>query len=120
MEKYRNKELENFLEKADELGWLYIFNKEESGRTYVDIGIYSPLGEDFNMTVNFSEENPIDTFMSNLKEYYLNFDPEDHAAMWIKDLGKNGTPDSIRDLIDDANTIKKMIGGLIHYLEATV
>ena len=117
MEIYRNKELENFLVKAKELEWSYILYKEEDGRTYVEMEKYSPLGEDFGMIVDFTEENPVDTFMSDLGEYYLNFDPEDHAAMWIENRGKNGTPNSIRALIDDAYAIKDMIQELYEDLK---
>lgn len=117
MKEYRNKELENFLAKAKELGWSYILYKEYDGRTYAEMEKYSPLGEDFGMIIHFSEENPADTFMNDLKGYYYDFDPEEHAEMWIENRGKNGTPDSIRDLLDDAKDIEEMIGELIQYLE---
>ena len=117
MEKYTNKELEIFLEKAEELDWSYNLFKEYDGRTYAEMEKYSPLGEDFGMIIDFSEENPADTFMNDLKGYYYDFDPEEHAEMWIENRGKNGTPDSIRDLLDDAEDIKEMIGELIRYLE---
>ena len=117
MKEYRNKELENFLAKAKELGWSYILYKEEDGRTYVDMEKHSPLGQDFGMIVDFTEENPVDTFMFDLEEYYLSFDPEEHAAMWIENRGKNGTPNSIRDLVDDAYEIKDMIQELYEDLK---
>lgn len=117
MAEYRNKELENFLEKAEELDWSYNLYKEDNGRTYAEMEKYSPLGEDFCMIIDFSEENPADTFMNDLKDYYSGFDPEEHAEMWIENRGKNGTPDSIRDLFDDAQDIEDMIGELIRYLE---
>ena len=117
MKEYRNKELENFLAKAKELGWSYILYKEYDGRTYAEMEKYSPLGEDFGMIIHFSEENPADTFMNDIKGYYYDFDPEEHAEMWIENRGKNGTPDSIRDLLDDAKDIEEMIGELIQHLE---
>lgn len=117
MSEYTNKELENLLDKAEELDWSYNLYKEDDGRTYAEMEKYSPLGEDFSMIIDFSEENPADTFMNDLKGYYSGFDPEEHAEMWIENRGKNGTPDSIRDLLDDAKDIKEMIGELIRYLE---
>lgn len=117
MEKYTNKELERFLGKAEELDWSYNLFKEYDGRTYAEMEKYSPLGEDFGMIIHFSEENPADTFMNDLKGYYYDFDPEEHAEMWIENRGKNGTPDSIQDLLDDAKDIEEMIGELIQYLE---
>ena len=117
MKEYKNEKLENILEKAIELDWSYALWKEDDGRTYAEMRKYSPLGEDFGMIIDFSKENPADTFMNDLKDYYSGFDPEEHAEMWIENRGKNGTPDSIRDLLDDAENIKEMIGELIRYLE---
>ena len=117
MSEYTNKKLENLLEKVEELDWNYTLWKEEDGRTYAEMEKYSPLGEDFLMVIDFNEENPVDTFMSDLKNYYLEFDPDEHAEMWIENRGKNGTPDSIRDLLDDAKDIEEMVGELIQYLE---
>lgn len=117
MGEYRNKELERLLEKAEKLDWTYILYKEDDGRTYAEMEKYSPLGEDFCMTIDFNEESPVDTFMDEMKEYYSDFDPEEHAEMWIENRGKNGTPSSIQDLLDDAKDIEDMIGELIQYLE---
>ena len=117
MKEYTNKELEKFLEKAEGLDWSYNLYKEDDNCIYVEMEKYSPLGEDYSMIIYFDKEDSVNTFMDGLKEYYLTFDPDDHAAMWIENRGKNGTPDSIRDLLDDAKNIKEMIGELIRYLE---
>lgn len=117
MKEYTNKELEKFLEKAEGLDWSYNLYKEDDNCTCVELEKYSPLGEDFSMTIYFDKEDLVNTFMDGLKEYYLNFDPEDHAAMWIENRGKNGTPDSIKDLLNDAEDIKEMIDELIQCLE---
>ena len=117
MTEYSNKELEKFLEKAEGLDWSYNLYKEDDNCTCVEMEKYSPLGEDFSMTIYFDKEDSVNTFMDGLKEYYLHFDPEDHAAMWIENRGKNGTPNSIRDLIDDAYAIKDMIQELYEDLK---
>ena len=117
MKEYKNEKLENILEKAIELDWSYALWKVDDGRTYAEMRKYSPLGEDFGMIIDFSKENPVDTFMNDLQDYYSGFDPEEHAAMWIENRGQNGTPDSIQDLLDDAKDIEDMIGELIQYLE---
>ena len=117
MKEYTNKELEKFLEKAEGFDWSYNLYKEDDNCIYVEMEKYSPLGEDYSMIIYFDKEDSVNTFMDGLKEYYLTFDPDDHAAMWIENRGKNGTPDSIRDLLDDAENIKEMIGELIRYLE---
>ena len=117
MTEYSNKELEKFLEKTEELGWNYNLYKEDNERTYAEMEKSSPLGEDFIMIIDFDEKNPIDTFLDNLKEYYFDFDSEEHAEMWIENRGNNGVPSSILDLLSDARDIEEMIGELIQYLE---
>lgn len=118
MEEIRNEELEQLLNKAEELDWNYtIWNEPEGNfggwhhneRNYVELGKYSPEGEDFSMIIDFDKKDVIDSFLKNLKEYESDFDPEEHAEMWIEGRGKNGVPNSIRDLLDDAEAIKKMI-----------
>lgn len=117
MEKYRNKELEKFLEKAEELDWNYTLYKEEEGYTYAELKKYSLLGEDFSMIVHFSEHNPEGSFLEDLRNSYIGFDPDEHVKMRIENHGENGTPNSIKDLINDSLNIEKMIYELIQYLE---
>lgn len=117
MGKYENFVIESFLEKTKGLNWSYSLYKESDDCIYAEMETSSPLGENFFMDIYFEEGNPIDTFMDGLHEYYLNFDPEDHAAMWIVNRGKNGTPNSIRALIDDAYVIKDMIQELYEDLK---
>lgn len=118
MEEIRNKALEEILSKAEELDWNYtIWNESESNygryhydeRNYVELENYSPEGEDFSMIIDFDKEDVIDSFLKNLKKYESDFDPEEHAEMLIENRGNYGVPNSIRDLLDDAEAIKKMI-----------
>lgn len=114
MNKTVNAELEKLLEVDEELDWSYtIWNEPEgtfgSERNYVELEKYSPEGEDFSMIIDFETENPVDSFLKDLKNYYEDFDPDEHAEMWIEGRGQNGVPDSIRALIDDADAIKEMI-----------
>ena len=118
MEEIRNKELEQLLENADGLNWSYTIYQEPEGtyngwhcdeRNYVELEKYSLAGEDFSMIIDFDMENPIDSFLENLKEYSDDFDIDEHVEMWIPERGKGGCPDSIRELVEDAEGIKEMI-----------
>lgn len=88
MSEYTNKELEDLLDRAEEFGWNYNLYKGGYERTYAELQKESPLGEDFSMIIVFKEEDPVDTFISNLNDYYSDFDPEEHAEMWIENRGK--------------------------------
>lgn len=78
-----------------------------------DIGKYSPLGEDFSIFI-CPNEISFEGFAQAIRDY--EFDVDDHAAMWIENRGKNGTPNSVSDLVDDAKAIEEMLDDLVRDL----
>ena len=48
-------------------------------------------------------------FIRQFESYAEDFDAEEHAEMWIEGRGKNGVPDSIKDLLEDAEWQKEML-----------
>lgn len=82
---------------------------------------YSPAGEDFIFTIVGNDENEV---AKKVREYAYDFDPDEHAEVWVESRGKRGVPNSIRTLIDDADSIKEMLFELAEELrkaeEATV
>ncbi|WP_204246076.1 hypothetical protein [Eubacterium sp. An3] len=103
-------ELRKLLSKAEDLGWSYGIYEEDAKHSYVRLRKCSPAGEDFHMDIDIGKEIPVTDFMDNLSNYH--FDPDEHAEEKIKVRGKNGVPDSIRTLIEDAESIGKMINEL--------
>ena len=74
----------------------------------------SPAGEDFFFTVNK------DNCLYEIIEYAENFDPDEHAEMWIKNMHfVKGVPQSIRTLINDADAIKEMLEELVNKLKGS-
>lgn len=127
MEEIRNKELEQLLVNAEKLDWGYTIYQEPEGlrngwhceeRNYVELEQYSPAGEDFGMIVNFNMDNPIDSFMDDLKEYSEDFDVDEHVEMWLPSRGKGGCPGSISELVEDAEAIRDMIVELWEILDS--
>ncbi len=111
-------DLEQLLSKAKEIGWSYRVGSEPAGaesgwyheeRNYVELRKPSPAGEDFCMAIAFKKENPKETFLANLNEFWDNFNPEEHAAMWMPQRGKGGCPKSLLDLLTDAEEIKSSV-----------
>lgn len=104
------KELEQkYIEILKENDWS-ISSYTDDGR--VELEKYSPAGEDFLMCVE------VENFPESVREYANDFDSDEHAEMWINARGRvNGVPNSIRELIDDAEEIKKMIYELADVLE---
>lgn len=121
MEKFMNisEELQELLNKSKELGWSYsvYIAPTQNNRTFVEMIKYSPAGEDFSMIVDFNADNQAETFLRDLRECVYNFDPDEHVEMWLPQRGKGDCPGSIRELLDDADSIKKMCEELFAVLE---
>lgn len=100
---------QTYIDILEENDWS-ICSYTDDGR--VEIEKYSPAGEDFLMYVE------IENFPKSVREYANDFDPDEHAEMWINARGRvNGVPNSIRELIDDAEEIQKMLNELADALE---
>lgn len=93
--------VERLVQKAEELGWSVSIDDN-----YWEIGQGSPAGEDFFFSVSGYGSQ----IVTEVKEYYENFDPEEHAADLIvaKKNGFAGVPD-IRTVRDDADAIDEML-----------
>ena len=81
-----------------------------TGDGRVEIENYSPAGEDLVVCVE------IENFPESVDEYARNFDPDEHATMWVEHRGEGGCPSSIREIIDDADAIKEMLSELAEKL----
>ncbi len=111
--------LKAMLEKAEKMGWSSNVWKESfhNDTVYVEMGQYSPSGEDFFMSIDFDKDNQVQSFLRNLRAYYESFDIDEHVMLWVESRGENGCPSSIRALVEDAEAIKNMIGELAVALE---
>ena len=79
----------------------------EKGQYDIELETYSPEGED--VIVSLIYDGTEEGFISAFVEYANWFDAEEHAEMWIECRGKNGVPESIKDLLEDAEWIKNML-----------
>ena len=86
-------------EVAEPLGWNLTLLNDNS----IEIGQYSPAGEDFSFTLSGDED-----YVKQIIDFAYNFDIDDHVQMWI---GGNGAP-SISRLVDDARDIQDMLNEL--------
>lgn len=104
---------EKIIKKVKELGWK-INIVEELETMDVDFYKKSPAGEDFSFTVQLDDIYDLPNEVFN---YYLSFDPEEHAENWViaKRNGVSGVP-SIKELITDAEAIEDMLDELSNTL----
>ena len=85
------------------------------GEFYVEINQYTPAGEDWWETIWFDGTDA--GFIRAVRERYLDFDVDEEAEVWIERRGKNGVPDSIRTLIEDAEWKAIKLGELADTLD---
>lgn len=92
---------EKYRKICEDLGWS--LTDEGDGSFYVSQ--YSPKGEDFGFSV------PADNFVQAVREYYEDFDVDEHVEMWLeaRKNGVQGVPASIEALVYDAKAIDDML-----------
>lgn len=100
-----------FVEAAEQIDWSVHIEDD-----CIEFEKYSPAGEDFFLTITGNDEDEV---VEKVREYAYDFDPDEHAEMWVESRGKRGVPDSIRTLIDDADAIKEMLFELADVLRKT-
>ena len=100
---------QKYIDILEENDWS-VSSYTDDGR--VELQKYSPVGEDFSIIVE------VEDFTESVRKYANDFDADEHAEMWIEARGEvNGVPESIRELIEDAEAIQEMLDGLADALE---
>lgn len=85
--------------------------KKQGGEFYAEIESFSPCGENIVETVWFDGTDA--GFIDGIKQCACNFNADEHAEFWVDHRGENGVPNSIRELIDDADAIQGMLDELV-------
>ena len=89
---------------------------EKHGEDYIaELETWSPAGEDVVIDIWFDGTNK--GFIDSFRQYSLEFDPDEHAEMWVEFRGKRGVPHGIRDLIDDADAIQESLMAVSNALD---
>lgn len=110
-----SKRIEEILEKHDFSVCGGIFERHSNDGYDVDLETYSPEGED--VIVSLVYDGTEEDFIRQFRSYAEGFDAEEHAEMWIESSGKRGVPDSIKDLLEDAEWIKRELEEVADDLE---
>lgn len=90
-------------------------SRDDRGEYCTELEAYSPAGEDLIITIWHG--GGANSFIYCFRKYANDFDPDEHAEMWVEHRGENGVPFGIRDLIDDADAIQTMYLDLADALE---
>lgn len=111
-EKERQEQLvKALIEKAEKLGW--VVHRYDDG---IEFEQGSPAGEDFIFYASLPD------LVREVREYYNDFDPEEHVEMWVEakrnsDNPNRGSIPSIRTLVKDADEIEEMLKTLADALD---
>mgnify|MGYP004500123307 FL=1 len=91
----------------EDAGWRCnpIYNTDETEVTGLEIGMYSPAGEDFWFTVYGDTDKDI---LDEVQDAAHSFDVEEHT---MENYGQIGAP-GLRALLDDAEEIKRSMNRL--------
>ena len=80
---------------------------DERGMYDIELETYSPEGED--VIVPLIYDGTEEGFIKAFRRYAEDFDAEEHAETYINMRGKNGVPESIKNLLEDAEWQKEML-----------
>lgn len=91
---------QKYIDVIESLGWNILGDLNDTG---VELQQKSPACEDFVFYTDTAD------FPKGVIEYARCFDPDEHVVLWVKHRGEGGCPGTIRELVDDAEAIKKML-----------
>lgn len=91
---------QKYIDVIESLGWNILGDLNDTG---VELQQASPAGEDFVFYTDTAD------FPKGVIEYARGFDPDEHVELWVEHRGDGGCPSTVRELVDDAEAIKKML-----------
>lgn len=94
----------------------YDREKNSNGEYTREIEFFSPEGEDVIECIWYDGTD--EGFIKAFRENAEHFDPDEHAEMWVESRGTRGVPESIKDLMADAEWIKNTLLAVADELEA--
>lgn len=89
---------------------------EQDGEYYLEIGQYTPEGEDWSECIWF--DGTAKNFVDAVQARAENFDIDEEVEPYISMRGQRGVPNSISDLVEDAKWKYKKLDDLSDALKA--
>ena len=95
-------------------GWRLNSIEKQNGEYCAEIENWSPAGEDLPETIWYNGTGK--GFVEAVQKWASDYDADEHAEKWVESRGQRGVPNSIRDLINDADAIGEMFDDLAEAL----
>lgn len=108
-----DKKIQDVLEK-NEFNFDEEISEHDNGK-YIEINQGTPEGEDWWETIWF--DGTYEGFTNAVEERVLNFDIDEEVEIWIPNRGNGGCPNSIMDLVHDAEWKQKTLEKLLDDLQ---
>ena len=103
----------------NEIGICSIYEHYKHDGNYItELEWFSPASED--IIISFWYDGTEEDFVKQFEEYAAGFDPDEHAEMWVEHRGEGGCPNSIRELINDADAIDTFLNAVACELAAAI
>ena len=80
---------------------------KQSNGICVELNQSTPLGEDWWVVIFFDGTN--NGFFQEFYKYACNFDIDEEVEVYVVNRGKNGIPNSVVDLVEDAKWKQKTL-----------
>jgi len=89
----------------------YLEDDGTNSRPSFEFKICSPAGQDFREETYADD---LENLIGNLSFIHRNFDCSEEAYIWLDDTGhgKNGAPHDMKDLYEDMEACKELLGNL--------
>lgn len=81
-------------------GWSFDQPQKQGKDYYLEINHETPAGEDWWETIWY--DGTIEGFDISVYNRFMEFDVDEDVEMWVERRGKNGVPNSIRTLVENA------------------
>lgn len=96
-------------EKLIDLLESYGYSVQYANADCVEIGRYSPAGQDFWFCADLG--NDLEAFAENILSEYLNFDVSYETYLWLDNTGhgKNGAPYDMKEVYEDMEECQEYI-----------
>lgn len=107
MNNLKNVLSENIVDCLKKNEWNICGTYKQGQDYYTELETYSPLGEDFILTVWHNGTS--NGFINAFGRGSFDFDVDEHVETLMPYRGKNGVPGSIRALVEDAEDIQAIL-----------
>ena len=104
---------------AENSGWhVYVYDYPTKDEVMFEFSKFTPAGHDFSFSATM-QDGSLDSLIRELEDYYVGFDPDEEAYLWLDESGhgRNGAPYRMKDVLEDMEAACDMVADLFEALQ---